>query len=297
MNLIKPNPLKQGDTIGILATSGAVENKTNVIRAKEYFENKGYNVVLSDNAFSEYLYLSGNDDEKIKALHSFFDDKTINAIVCMRGGYGAIRLLNKIDYNLIKNNPKIFAGYSDISALSAMFLKKANLVTFSAPLAQSDFGVENVSTFTEASFFRAITTTEQLTYTPSETKIYFDGEAEGITFGGNLATITSLCGLDFIPNQKFIFFAEDLNEPVYKIDKMFTQLLNIPQFEKKLAGIILGEFLDVDSQELLDDFFNELASKLQKPMIGTFKITHNKDKITIPYGEKAIIKNNSLIVR
>ena len=114
MNIIKPKNLETGDTIGILATAGAVEDKENVLRAKKYFENRGYKVVLSDNVFDEYRYLSGTDETKVKEIHKFFSNPDIDAIICMRGGYGAIRLIKKLDYELIKNNPKIFCGFSDI---------------------------------------------------------------------------------------------------------------------------------------------------------------------------------------
>ena len=174
MNLIKPDKLKPGDTIGILATSGAIEEKENVLRAKYFFESKGYKVILSDNAFHEYRYLSGTDEEKIEQIHSFFSNNNINAIICMRGGYGAIRLIHKLNYELIRNNPKIFCGYSDISALSAMILKKSKLMTYWGPLAQSDFGIEQPDKLTINSFFEAVTS-NMLTYNATKPKIYRNG--------------------------------------------------------------------------------------------------------------------------
>ncbi len=297
MNIIKPASLQTGDTIGILATSGAVDEQTNVLRAKKFFEDRGYKVILSDNVFEEYRYLAGSDEKKIEELHKFFLNPEIKAIICMRGGYGAIRLVEKIDYDIIRSNPKILCGYSDISALSAMIYKKAGLVTYSGPLAQSDFGVDEPSQFTVDAFFEAVTTCKQLCFTPENSKIYCAGNAEGILWGGNLATIVSLCGLDFLPDKKFIFFTEDLNEPVYKIDKMMSQLLNIKQFKENVKAIVLGDFLDVDNQEWLDEFFSEIANKLKIPVVSGFKITHGKDKITLPYGEMAKLQNNKLFVR
>ena len=197
MNLIKPKNLEVGDTIGILATAGAVEDKENVLRAKKFFEDKGFRVVLSENIFDEFRYLSGTDEKKIEEIHKFFSDPNIDAILCMRGGYGAVRLIKKLDYELIKNNPKIFCGYSDISALSAMILKKSNLMTYWGPLAQSDFGVKNPNEFTINSFFDAVTNNE-LVYAPAKDKIYHQSDAQGILWGGNLGTIVSLCGQDFL---------------------------------------------------------------------------------------------------
>ena len=109
MEIIKPQFLKEGDTIGILAPSGAMEDDTNLKRAIEFFEQRGYKVKLSDNLYSKNRYLAGNDEERLDALHKMFADTSVNAIICLRGGYGAIRLLNKINYDLIRQNPKISA--------------------------------------------------------------------------------------------------------------------------------------------------------------------------------------------
>ncbi len=286
MNLIKPKNLKKGDTIGILATAGAVENDENVLRAKKFFEKMGYKVVFSENVLDQFRYLAGTDEVKIQQLHEFFQNPEVDAIICMRGGYGAIRLIKKIDYELIKSNPKIFCGYSDISALSAMLLKKSNLMTYWGPMIQSDFGVEIPNQFTIDSFFNAVTN-DEITYKPEKAKIYKKGNAKGLLWGGNLATIVSLCGQDFIPDEDFIFFAEDLNEDVYKIDKMMTQLMNIEKFTKNIKGIVLGDFLDVDNEKWLDELFTEIAEKLNVPTVGGYKITHAQEKITLPYGAMA----------
>ena len=125
-------------------------------------------------------------------------------------------------------------------------------------------------------------------------KIYRDGAAEGIIWGGNLATLVSLCGTDFIPNEDFIFFAEDLNEAVYKIDKMFTQLFNIKEFKKHCKGIVLGDFLDCGNEKWLEEFFFELSEIHKIPIIGGFKITHNRKKITIPIGKDSILSGANL---
>ena len=263
MKIIKPALLKDGDTIGILATSGAMEDDTNLKRAVTFFENKGYKVKLSDNVYSKNRYLAGSDSERLDALHKMFSDKSVNAIICLRGGYGAIRLINKIDYDLIRQNPKIFCGYSDITALNAMFLKYAGLATFSGPMILSDFGEENLCGYTINKFFEAVTTGK------------FD--YEGTFWGGNLSTLVSLCGQDFIPDFEFTLFLEDLNEPPYKIDKMVTQLFNIEKIRKHTKAIATGDFLGVDD---IDYIFEDLGL----PLIKNFPASHSAKKATIPYG-------------
>lgn len=289
MNLIKPKKLKRGDTIGFLAISGETKSKAHILRAKKYFEAKGYNVVFSQNIFDKKRYLAGEDEIKIQELHRFFQDPNIDAILCSRGGYGIIRLLDKIDWDIIKQNPKIFAGYSDISAMSAMIYKKTGLITFSSPMAQTDFGGENVSKTVEVSFFKTLTNTGDLEIKPDsrKSKVYREGNCEGILWGGNVTTIATLCGQDFIPNEKFIFFAEDLNADVYQIDRTFTQLLNIEKFRNNLQGIAMGDFLDVTNKKFFDELFFEIGDKYKFPILSGFRITHATDKITVPYGAQA----------
>ena len=294
MNYIEPKPLKKGDTIAFIAPAGGVKDPNAIERAKAYFENNGYNVVFSEHLFNQNKYLSDTDENRLADLHWAFSNPDIDAIICGRGGYGCLRLIDKIDYDLVKSNPKLFCGYSDITILSAMFLKRADLITYSGPMARSDFGGEDVSRFTLENFYSAVVQDNLLEF--NSEKVYRSGSAEGVMFGGNLASIVSLCGIDFLPDDDFIFFAEDLNEPVYKIDKMFTQLLNMSEFRNKIKGIILGDFLDSGYPDQLDELFTDIGEILNIPVLGGFKITHDSDKITIPYGKSAKIENNRLII-
>ncbi len=298
--------IKHGDTIGIIALGGKCE-QTLVEQAVQNIETLGLKVKLSQNIYNQDRYLAGSDESKLEALYDFFQDPEIKLILNARGGYGSIRLINKINYDIIKANPKPFCGFSDITALLLMFYKKCGLITYHGPMACSDFtmspsprgrggeGAEPSSAdeilryvqndYTLSNFFKAINN-EPLELTG--TKIYKQGTAEGILWGGNLSTVVSLCGQDFIPNEDFIFFTEDLNEPVYKIDKMFTQLFNIEKFSKNCKAIILGDFLNVDNEEWLEELFKSFTP----PTVGGFKITHNANKITIPIGKHAILHND-----
>ena len=283
--------LNQGDTIGIIALSGACDREK-VEQAKANIEAMGFKVKLSKNIYDQNRYLAGSDEDKISELESFFEDDEIKLILCARGGYGAIRLINKIDYSILKVNPKPFCGFSDVTALLLMIYRKTGLVTYHGPMACSDFA-GGVNDFTRQNFFKVINE-EQLCFEGA--KIYKEGVAEGILWGGNLATVVSLCGQDFIPYRDFIFFAEDLNEPVYKIDRMFQQLINISQFKKYCKGIVLGDFLDADNEKWLDEYFNELSERLQIPVIGGFKISHDVEKITIPIGKYAKLIEKTLAI-
>ena len=282
--------IEKGDTIGIIALSGDCEREK-VEKAVSNIEKLGYKVKLSGNVFEKNRYLAGSDEDKVKELEKFFLDKDIKLILTARGGYGAIRLINKIDYEIIKNNPKPFCGFSDVTALLLMIYKRTGIITYHSPMALSDFGCDEISDFTIKNFISTLTKSKQFF---EGSKVYQNGLAEGILWGGNLSTVVSLCGQDFIPQKDFIFFTEDLNEPVYKIDKMFQQLLNIETFSKNCKGIILGDFLDVDNEKWLEEYFYELAKRMNIPVVGGFKITHSKDKITLPIGIKASLNGIKL---
>jgi len=289
MNLIKPEKLKKGDTLAIIAPAGKVETEL-INKAVCYFTSMGYKVKTGSNLNKTWRYMAGSDEERLEDLHNAFLDNEVNAVICARGGFGAIRLVNKIDYEIIKRNPKIFCGYSDITALSAMLLKNAGLITFSGPMAQSDFSVDDIDSFSEQSFFKTLSDS-QVDICADNLKIYKEGSVSGILFGGNLATIASLCGCDFVPDEEFIFFTEDLNEDVYKIDKYFRQLLNIEKFKNNISGIVLGEFLNVDNNEYLDELFYELSFELDIPVYSGYPVTHSKRKVTVPYGARATLTN------
>lgn len=283
--------LKQGDKIGIIALAG-VCNKDKLTEAKRVFENLGFNVEFSKNIYDENNYLAGNDDDKVSELHRFFEDSSIKLILNARGGYGSIRLLDKIDYELIKSNPKPFCGYSDITALLLMIYRKTGIETYHSPMALSGF-TDEFQNYNYENFLKALYGDE---YTLNGSKIYKSGKAEGVIWGGNLSTVVSLCGLDFIPDKDFIFFTEDLNEPVYKIDKMFQQLFNIQDFRNKCKGIVLGDFLKPDNEDWLEKYFYELAERYPIPITGGFNITHLPQKVTIPIGRKAALGDGSLVI-
>lgn len=288
MNLIKPDNLKLGDTIAIIAPAGEVQYDE-IMKSKSYFENAGYKIILGEHLFEADRYMAGSDEKRVEDLHNAFLNKDVNAILCARGGYGSLRLLKHIDFSIIKNNPKIFCGYSDITILSLMFLKHSGLITYSAPMAQSDFNTEVPDIFTQKSFFNVLKGNSEEYYSTGAVKL---GTAEGIIWGGNLSSIVSLCGIDFIPDEDFILFTEDVNEPAYKIDKMLTQLVNIKDFRKHIKGIAFGEFTGCDNEVWLNEIFKEIAEQLNVPAYSGFKISHNDKKQTVPIGIKGFLDGN-----
>jgi len=283
MNKIKPKKLKKGNTIGIIGISGKIKEIEKIEKSKQYFEQNGYNVVISNTCRYSHRYMAGkNDDDCLNTLHAFFENNDIDVILCARGGFGTLRLLNNINWNIIKNNPKIFAGYSDITTLLNMIYRKTGLITFHSAMPNGDFSTE-INEYTKNSFFNSLTG-KQTNIKAEGGEIYHSGCSKGTLWGGNLSTLASLCGLDFIPDGDLILFIEDLNEPVYKIDKMLTQLFNIEKLRKQIKGIAIGSFLDIENKELLNEVLRELSEKYDIPARSGFKISHDKVKDTLPVG-------------
>ena len=291
MEILKPKKLKTGMTIGLLSVSGAIKDKEELLIAKQRLEKSGFKVEISP--FGCYRNMAGTKKECVDNLHSFFKNKNIDAIIASRGGYGTLRFLKDIDYKIIKNNPKIFAGFSDITNLLAMFYKKAGLIGFYAPMALSDFA----SNYDKKAYYDMLNVLSDmpLKFSYNGAKTLCNGSAQGILWGGNLSSLASMCGLDFIPDEDFILFFEDWHDPVYRLDRMFTQLMNIDKFKKHLKGVVWGEFLGVDQEEFAG-WQKELINTLKIPMVSGFKITHGENKMTLPFGVMAFLDADKAVL-
>lgn len=257
--------------VGIIAPSGVVENFDEGV-IKNFFEHQKIDVVIFPSVKSKFRYMAGYDDVRLNDLHNAFLDKTIDTIICARGGYGAIRLLDKIDYKLISKNKKSFIGFSDITALLISFYKNSNLLSFHGKMAIN--GILKMND------------TEFLKYKKDIEKPNFKSNLNGgILWGGNLATIVSLFGSNnYIPNEDIILFIEDINEPDYKIDKMLTQILRHKSLKEKIKGVIFGEF--IGAGKYLDEIQQEFINKLSVPYEINLNITHGENNITVPFGLK-----------
>src|ERR1039457_1715389 len=159
MEIIKPKKLNKRDVIGIISPSSPVSDKSKLDAGVGYFERMGYGVKVGKNVMKERGYLAGTDEERVEDIHNMFLDEDVKLVICLRGGYGASRLLDRIDYDIIKNHPKIFCGYSDITVLQNAFFKKTGLVTFAGPMAGVDF-YKDISEFTAANFWNTVTSSE-----------------------------------------------------------------------------------------------------------------------------------------
>lgn len=301
MNTIKPRKLQKGDLIGIISPASAPDDLSRIDKGINYLEKLGYKTILGKNSSKSYGYLAGSDDERVSDLHEMFANKDVKAIFCTRGGYGSPRLLNRIDYKLIRRNPKIFVGYSDITTLQLAFYKKCGLVTFAGPMLAVDF-YNNVSSFTEEFFWSLITSDKKMgkIKQPENRNIkkFIKNSSEGIVLGGNLALMTSIMGTEYFPSFKEkILMLEEVGETPYRVDRLLNQLKLAGIFEQ-VNGILLGAFTDCEEADLskktlsLDQVLDDYLSNLKVNVTLNFQHGHIKDNITVPFGTR--IKVNSL---
>ncbi len=301
MKILKPKKLNKGDLIGIITPASIPDDLTRINKGVKYLESLGYKVEVGKNVGKVRGYLAGTDEERLEDLHYMFGKKAVKAIICARGGYGTPRLLDRIDYSLIKKNPKIFVGYSDITALQMAFLKKCGLVTFAGPMVAVDFWKEEVSKFTEEQFWRMITTPEPFgkLANPDNERFFVlnKGNASGMLMGGNLALITAIMGTEYLPSfENSILMLEDIGEPPYRVDRMLNQIKLAKGFEQASA-IVLGRFVDCYDTEgskslTLNEVIADYLSNIDKPVIYNFKHGHISDNITVPFGLNCSIRTD-----
>ena len=293
--MIYPKKLNKGDTIGIIAPSSPYRPlckeslNYELDNIKKTIENFGYKVKMGSTCYLSYKgYLAGTDEDRAKDIETMFEDKNIDAILCLKGGYGTPRILDKINYDIIKNNPKIFIGYSDITALHIAFNQICNLVTFHGIMAAT---VSNWDEFTYNSFIDILDMKENLELkNPEDEELYtlVKGSANGIIIGGNLSLIASTIGTSYEINVKDkILFIEEIGESIYKIDRMLTQLELSGKFND-CKGIIFGDFEDCNKEREEDyDLYDLLLNKIKKynkPCIYNLQSGHCTPMISIPLG-------------
>lgn len=281
--------LKKGDTIGIIAPASCTTYEK-VLEAKKNIEDMGYQVILGECTKKQWYSYAGTDEERAEEINSFFADKSIDAIICMRGGYGCNRLIELLDFEVIKRNPKIFVGYSDITTLHIALNEKANLITFHGPMAVSNF-TGNYNRDTYENFIEMLSNSkyeQSIKNITKELKVLNEGRAKGKLVGGNLATLIATLGTEYdLDYNGKILFLEDVGEKTYKIDRFLNQLKKHGVFEK-IEGLVLGDFKnciqDSEKDMTLLEVFQNYFKELKKPVIYNFESGHSEPMLTLPLG-------------
>lgn len=306
---ILPGRLKKGDLIG-LVTPGSPVTEEQLHDCVATLESMGFRTTYSDSVLSEYGYFAGKDQERAHELMEMFTREDVDGIWCVRGGYGSIRILDLLDYDLIRKNPKVFIGYSDITALLTSIYQEAGLVTFHGPVGTSDF-----NRFSKKSIKKVLMEADSAYKYPykrekgSRGNPEFDlytingGKAEGILTGGNISVLDSIIGTAFEPDfENKIVYLEEIGEKTYRVDKMLFHLLSGTNL-KQAAGIVMGVFGECNINDAptltLKEALNDLLLPLGIPVSYGLSFGHIKQMVTIPTGIRAAMDGdkNSLTLQ
>ena len=281
--LIKPPRLRPGDLIAIISPAGPVDESERIPELL-LLRSSGVRVYVAPHVYERRDYLAGDDEARLSDLHAMFRNTEIRAIFCARGGYGSLRLLDRIDYNLIRENPKIIVGYSDITALLMAINKKTGLVTFHGPMVR---GLSALHESSRESLFKLISSDQPVSFSPMAGNSLIAGRAAGPLIGGNMSLICHLTGTPFLPSlEGSILFLEDRGEPLYRIDRMLTHLALTGRL-KGGAGLIGGEFIGCGDNSAIDNLLNTLCSDLEIPLTTGFPAGPGPTNQALPHGQPA----------
>ncbi|MFJ6412569.1 LD-carboxypeptidase [Terribacillus saccharophilus] len=289
---VKASVWKKGDTIGIVSPAGPIKREE-LERGIKIVESLGLRVKLGKHVFDKYGYLAGKDTDRAADLNDMFKDNEVKGIICSRGGYGSGRIVELLDYEVIKQKPKVLLGYSDITYLHTAIRQRTGLITFHGPMVASDMGE---SDFAKLSYdlLQQFFIPQDVIYTTaiSPLEAIVHGKATGALVGGNLSLLTSTLGTpDEIDTKGKLLLLEDVAEPPYKIDSMLNQLKHAGKLEQA-EGILIGDFTDCDAKDpetslSFDQVLVDYLTDLEKPVLKGFRIGHCNPNITVPLGTEA----------
>lgn len=292
MKKLSPNA-----TIGII--NPAFKNPVDALEKYQYMikylENMGYKIKYGKTFNACNGYLAGSDELRVKDIEEMFLDQEVEAIICMRGGYGCSRIIDKIDFNIIKNNPKILCGFSDVTVLLNNIYKFANIPSLHG-LVGIYLGHQKCNDFTNESFWDAFTKDQlgRILQNPDEIKAetLVSGSATGVLVGGNLSLLATLCGTKYeVDFTDKIVFIEEVTEEPYQIDRYLSSL-RLSNALSKAKGFVFGYFTDCNPSEskkdcqTVDDLIKDYFGSLGKPTITNFACGHDFPFVTLPIGVK-----------
>lgn len=286
-------PLESGARVALVSPAGPLQKPEELARALENTRGFGWEPIVAPHASDRIGYLAGHDRDRLNDINAALRDPNIDAVWCLRGGYGMIRILAGIDYDALSRTPKAIIGYSDATALHAAVQRRCGLITYHGPTAR-----EPLSDFSRDSFERAvIKQTDSCGAAPQAREIN-PGSAEGRFVGGNLAVLASLCGTPFMPDlSDGILILEDINEPVYRVDRMLQQL-RLSGALNECKAIVFGACVKCPDDagggaRGFDEVLGETAHSLGVPCIAGIPIGHIDAQWTIPLGATGTLETKT----
>jgi muramoyltetrapeptide carboxypeptidase len=299
MQTLKPPRLKSGDLIALVSPASAPNPREKIDASVRYLEKLGYRVKVGRHAGKEYGYLAGTDAERATDFNEMLQDREVKAVFAFRGGYGTPRILPLIDYETLRQHPKIISGFSDITALQLAIYQHTRLITFSGPMPAVEFW-QNPDPFTEENFWRLLSSGEEtlsLPNPPNDPPVTLcSGTAEGILLGGNLSLVTSSIGTPFLPSLGGAILAlEEVDEVPYRIDRMLAQITNAGIIRHP-AGLLFGKFTHCEPKDptkpslATDQLLGDFAAAANIPAIKNLAYGHVPRKMTLPFGARVKIE-------
>ena len=291
----RPKRLKQGDRVGVVAPAGPVDPKI-LKKGLRALERMGFNPVLGKHVLARDRYLAGTDEQRAEDLNGLFGDPEIKGIFCARGGYGSNRVLLGLDSSIIRRNPKVFVGSSDITLLLLFLVQQCSLVTFHGPMVAGNFGrypmPKSKHQFSEILFGNRVS--KRLTAKGSH--VFKSGIAEGRVIGGCLTLLCRSLGTPWeVKTRNKILLLEDVNEPLYKIDGMLCHLKQAGKFNG-VRGIVFGEMVNCQSfgpdrrnkeSGSFKGILRDVFANSSFPILTNFPSGHGREMLTLPMGVEA----------
>lgn len=298
-----PTALRTGDTVGIIAPSSPQRDDERLRAGIRWLQRQGYEVREGKHLWERYGYLAGRDEERADDLNAMLRDPDIRMIIAGRGGYGATRILDMIDYEALRNDPKILVGFSDVTAINLALLAQVGLVSFSGAMPGVDMWEEEPDDFMVRSFLGAIGNPEpmgELLPPEGESVVgMHPGTAEGRLIPANLTLLATLCGTPYMPDMNgAILLIEEIGEEAYRVDRLLSQLWNSGMLGQ-LAGLAFGAFTGTEHKRIsvdplpMEEVFAEYIRRANVPTVSGIPYGHIGRKLTLPVGVTARIDGSA----
>jgi muramoyltetrapeptide carboxypeptidase len=284
--------LEKKDWVGV-AAPGARFDKARLNQGIQCLETLGFRVKIPTQIFEQQRYLAGSDQGRAEVIHGLVADPDIKGIICARGGFGTLRMLPCLDWDLIQTHPKLFVGFSDATALLTPVMQRAGIGVVHGPnlVSLADAGPDTCTAFLGAVTGRVsvLSINRGVCVVP--------GRAAGVLVGGNLATLVHLLGTGFAPDfSNGVVFLEDVGEPAYKIDRMLTQMKLAGLFDR-IRGVITGTFERCDHPEYLPDIFTDIFGEYRVPVLMGLEAGHGVMNRSLPMGGPVQLDTGDMTLR
>ncbi len=288
--ILKPPRLLAGKTVGLIAPAGPV-TQAELQPGIEFLASRGYGISLAKHLYTRQDYTAGSDEVRLLDLHTMFEDRDVGAIICARGGYGTLRMLDKVDYDVIRDNPKPIVGYSDITALLMAIHKRTGLITFHGSMVKDSFEGKSQNL---TSVLALVSNAGPLRVSLEEGEVLRSGRAQGALLGGNLSLLCRLIGTPYLPSLNgALLFMEERGESLYRVDRMLTHL-RLSGLLDDVGALMAGDFAECGDTASIKELLLESTGDLDIPVVTGMPVGHGAMNCAVPIGLRATIDTDTM---